>query len=158
MHDSLTNTTTPEPESVHAPCSVSHNHARRAHQRSGRYWPDNVSALSDARTSEVADGGVWPRAFDERPTRKLSCSRSPLRGPERRSRKLARRISPIRRIVASLNRKRDALPAFGGTTPKGERRSPVWIRKQRSRRDMPQRNDKFREPNRDPRRIILANS
>ena len=48
-----------------------------------------------------------------------------LRGPERRSRKLARRISPIRRIVASLNRKRDALPAFGGATPKGERRSPV---------------------------------
>jgi hypothetical protein len=29
------------------------------------------------------------------------------------------------RIVASLNRKRDALPAFGGTTPKGECRSPV---------------------------------
>src|ERR1035437_3414297 len=38
---------------------------------------------------------------------------------------IVRRISPIPRTVASLNRKRDALPPFGGATPKGEGRSPV---------------------------------
>jgi hypothetical protein len=41
------------------------------------------------------------------------------------SRKLGRRISPIGRIVASLDRKRDPVPAFGGATPKGEARSSV---------------------------------
>ena len=51
--------------------------------------------------------------------------RSPLRETERRSGTLARRISPIRRIVVSLNRKRNALPALGGATPEGEDRSPV---------------------------------
>ena len=60
----------------------------------------------------------------KRPTRR-SAGMTPLIGPERRSRTLARRISPIRRIVASLNRKRDALPAFRVVTPKGEHRSPV---------------------------------
>ena len=48
-----------------------------------------------------------------------------LRGPERGSRKLARRIPPIRRIGPSFNRKRDLLPAFGAATPKGERWSPI---------------------------------